>query len=375
MSNTSWSFTRFRVNVLRALVAEGFDVLVLAPADAYSEQISGYGARFIPLQQLSNQGMNPCQDLRLYQEFIALYERERPDIIFQYTIKPNIYSTLAAKRTGIPVVAIITGLGYAFINPGFVSRLVRRMYRFALRSASQVWFLNADDKSLFLAERLVDSEKVQQIPGEGVDCYQVFNPDAWAPEDNPTNQKAQTHFLFIARLLYDKGIREYVDAARIIRLTYPNVMFQILGYLNVENPAAVKREELDSWIAEGLVDYLGDTADVRPFIMAADCIVLPSYREGMSMTLQESAAMAKPIIASNITGCKELIDDGKTGFLCEVRNSASLAQSIERFLKLNNAGRVEMGEAGRQKMLAEFAVDKVIAYYSNAIATLLKIKK
>src|SRR5690606_9593751 len=249
---------------------------------------------------------------------------------FQYTIKPNIYSTLAARRYHIPTTAVITGLGYAFINKGVVTFMAKQLYRLALRRAKWVWFLNQDDFQFFVTRKLVGRGKARQIPGEGINCVDTFNPELVATADRDATE---VRFLFIGRLLYDKGVAEYVSAARRIKKRYPQAVFWMLGYLNVDNPTAVQQVQLDEWVSDGTVMYLGALDDVRPTIAACDCVVLPSYREGMSTTLQESAAMAKPLIASDITGCKELIEDGVSGFLCEVANVDSLVLCMERILK------------------------------------------
>lgn len=369
VSNTAWSFTRFRIDLLRALVQAGNEVMILAPSDQYVGQLESLGLDFVPLFELSNQGSSPYQDIRLLQEFKRIYREKKPDLVIQYTVKPNVYSTLAARACGIPVIAVVTGLGYAFINKGLVTRIVMRLYRYALRKANQVWFLNEDDRSLFLGRKLVQENKTKCIPGEGIDCLNMFNPQN-VPEVSP-NSTGKTYFLFVGRLLHDKGIREFVAAARQIRRTYPDTRFQILGYLNVENPAAVKKDELDSWVAEGVVDYLGDTVDVRPRIMQADCVVLPSYREGMSTTLQESASLGKPLIASDIAGCRELIDDGVTGYLCGVKDVASLVGRMVQFLELEKRQQVDMGRRGREKMIAERAVDMIIETYKTEISRLI----
>lgn len=369
VSNTAWSFTRFRIDLLQALVQSGYEVVVLAPRDQYVGQLEDLGVAFVPLLNLSNQGSNPYRDVKLLQEFKRIYRQRRPHLVIQYTVKPNIYSTLAASACGIPVIAVVTGLGYAFINKGWVMRIVRHLYRYAFRKADQVWFLNEDDRSLFVDGKLVDGRKTRRIPSEGIDCEHTFNPHQMSGSPRP--DPCETRFLFIGRLLHDKGIREFVEAARRVRQSYPNVRFQILGYLNVANPAAVGKDELDGWVSAGVVEYLGEAMDVRPWIMQADCVVLPSYREGMSTTLQESAALGKPIIASDITGCRELVDDGMSGYLCAVKDVDDLATRLVQFLSLTIEQRVRMGEHGRQKMKAEFSVDRIIAVYKTEISALI----
>lgn len=372
VSNTSWSFLRFRTDVIRSLVNAGHEVVLLAPHDEHTEQLGRLGARIILLKSLSRKGLNPIKDLMLYREFMHIYKEERPDLVFQYTIKPNIYSTLAARRYQIPTIAVITGLGYAFISKGLVTFMAKQLYRVALKRAKRVWFLNNDDFQFFVSRKLVNRNKAQQIPGEGINCYDTFNPDHIAAAGRSVST---VNFLFIGRLLYDKGIAEYVAAARRIKKTYPHAVFWIMGYLNVDNPTAVQQAQLDEWVDEGTVTYLGALDDVRPTIAACDCVVLPSYREGMSTTLQESAAMGKPLIASNIAGCKELIEDGSSGFLCEVANVDSLVLCMDRMMKSTPSDREAMGRNGRAKMVTAYSVDRVITIYHEAIGEITQQQK
>lgn len=364
VSNTAWSFTRFRPDLLKALVNRGYDVLLLAPEDEYVGQLLAFGVRFREVTKLSGKGMNPFQDLMYYRELRRVYRQERPDAVIHYTIKPNIYGTLAAHSLGIPVISVITGLGYTFIAGGLLSKIAAKLYQFALKRADRVWFLNHDDLAFFTQHQLVEVEKTKCIPGEGVNVTDMFNPELIKQEGD---DRTGFTFLFIGRLLYDKGVREFVAAAKEIKKRYTKVDFQLLGYLNVDNPAAVDEAELATWLRDGTVTYLGSVIDVRPYIAIADCVVLPSYREGMSTTLQESAAMAKPLIASDIAGCKEIVDDGITGFLCRVKDVKSLVGCMERLIKLTPYQRDEMGRLGRQKMIREFSVDRIIDNYFNEL--------
>ncbi|MGV3763106.1 glycosyltransferase family 4 protein [Parapedobacter sp.] len=369
VSNTSWSFLRFRTDVIRSLVHAGHEVVLLAPPDEHTKPLAELGARIILLKSLSRKGLNPIKDFMLYKEFSQIYAAERPDLVFQYTIKPNVYSTMAARRYRIPAIAVITGLGYAFINKGVVTFIAKQLYRLALRHTKWVWFLNHDDFHFFVARKLVDRAKARQIPGEGINCFDTFNPELITVADDGD---AMVRFLFIGRLLYDKGVAEYVAAARRIRKKYPDTVFWIMGYLNVDNPTAVQQAQLDDWVADGTITYLGAIDDVRPVISSCDCVVLPSYREGMSTTLQESAAMAKPLIASDISGCKELVDDGVNGFLCRVADVDSLVACMERILELTPMERQTMGVNGRKKMVNEYSVDRVISIYHEAIADIIQ---
>ncbi|MFC3199221.1 glycosyltransferase family 4 protein [Parapedobacter deserti] len=371
VSNTGWSFVRFRIDVIKSLVAAGYEVLLLMPADAFARQLASLGAKVVLLQSLYPKGLNPVKDIMLYREFKRIYREEKPDLIIQYTIKPNIYSTWAAKRYGIPTIAVITGLGYAFINKGVVTAIAKQLYRLTLRKTERVWFLNRDDLDFFVSHGLVDHRRAFRIPGEGVNCVDTFNPELFLPAAD----RGVFRFLFVGRLLYDKGIAEFVEAAKRIKRAYPDTVFLVLGYLNVENPAAVQETRLNEWIGDGWIRYLGAVDDVRSVLVDCDCVVLPSYREGMSTTLQESAAMGKPLIASDIPGCKELIDDGDNGYLCRVKDVDSLTACMERMINLSQDMRRSMGQKGRDKMIKEYSVDRIISIYNATITEILGEKK
>jgi glycosyltransferase involved in cell wall biosynthesis len=359
--NSAWGMYQFRHGVLEALIADGYEVHVVAPADHVSAALEALGCVFHPVQ-MSPQGYNPLEDLRLIFVLSSLYRRIGPKIIFHYTIKPNIYGSVAAWLAGAKSIAITTGLGYVFINVGLVSWVSKLLYRIALRFPQAVWFLNHEDRGAFVTGRLVDSSKCVVLPGEGVDLT-YFRHLA-----EPTGHATEGFtFLLIARLLRDKGIGEYVEAARQLRQRYPNVRFQLLGPDGASNPSAIPVEEALQWQAEGVIEYLGEASDVRPAIVAADCVVLPSYREGVPRVLLEAAAMERPIIATNVPGCKDIVEHGVNGLLCEKQSAEDLARQMEAMLALGEPARREMGRAGRMKVQQEFDVKKVVAHYRSVI--------
>ncbi|MFL6801818.1 MAG: glycosyltransferase family 4 protein, partial [Sphingomicrobium sp.] len=275
-----------------------------------------------------------------------------------FTIKPNIYGCLAAAREGVPAIANIAGLGTVFIRRGMLLGLVSRLYRVAVRRAPVVFFQNPDDRALFLERRLVRSEQARLLPGSGVDLDRFTSaPLSGGP---PT-------FLFIGRLLGDKGVRELIAAARIIRKSRDDLRIQLLGSLDEGNRTAISRAELDQWLGEGLVEYLGETEDVRPFIQRATAVVLPSYREGLPRSLLEAAAMARPLIATDVPGCREVVEDGVNGFLCQVNEPESLAAALLKLADLPAIERSAMGGESRRKVEQRFSESAVIAAYLNAI--------
>ncbi|MCK7558105.1 glycosyltransferase family 4 protein [Chitinophaga sedimenti] len=357
VSNTSWSFYKFRKGLLGELVKKGHEVVVVANSDQFVKELKDIGVKFIALQYMQGRGVGPVNELKLIRELITLYRSERPDIIFQYTIKPNIYGSLAARVVKIPVIAVITGLGFTFINKGIVPSVARMLYKVALRKVKSVWFLNDDDREIFVSKKLVKAKQAFVLPGEGINC------DYFAPIEQVNPEQFGVRFVLPARMLYDKGIKEYVEAARIVLKEYPAVQFALLGAANIDNPTAIPFAQIEEWEKEGVIKYLGSVDDVRKILQEYSCVVLPSYREGMSMVLMESASMALPLIVSDIPGCRELVDDKHSGLLCQARNSEDLAVKMMWMIGLSDKERKQMGENGRQKMLAQYSERVVFERY------------
>jgi glycosyltransferase involved in cell wall biosynthesis len=362
-SNSDWSVYNFRIGLIRALQARGFATVSLSPGDRWSERLAQAGCEVRDIA-IDSKGVNPLRDgltlLRFRKEMKAL----RPDLALLYTIKPVIYGTLAARSLGIPAICTIPGLGTAFIRRNWLTRVVELLYRIALRWPSGVFFLNADDHQLFLERGLVGKEKALLIPGEGIDL------ERYPAEPYPGNESPV--FLFIGRVLRDKGIGELVAAARRVKARHPAVRFQVLGPVDEPSPTALRADEVDAWVKEGVVEYLGETMDVQPYIAKADCVVLPSYREGTSRTLLEGAAMARPLVATDVPGCREVIDDGVNGLLCRVRDAADLEAKLEAMIARPAGARAEMGRAGRRKVEREFDQENVLAVYIREIEKALK---
>lgn len=359
VSNSSWSIQNFRLGVLRGLRARDYEVMTVAPSDSGRAAFKALGCRMIDFP-MAARGTNPFQDLWLMLRLARLYRRLRPDLAIHYTIKPNIYGTLAARLSGVPSLAVTTGLGYTFLTSGAVPWIARQLYRLSLRFPLQVWFLNQDDCREFIARGLVAAPRAGILDSEGVDITH-FRPLPRQRQDD------QVHFLLVARMLWDKGIAEFVEAARFLRTAWPQARFRLLGPCGVANPSAIGREQLEAWQREGVIEYLGETPDVRDQIREADCIVLPSYREGVPRTLMEAAAMARPIIASDIPGCREVVRHGSTGLLCAARDAQALAAALEQFLRLPAAERARMGERGRDYALQRFDERRAIAKYLEFI--------
>ena len=358
-SNSAWNLANFRKPVIEALVAAGYEVVAVAPADGEEGRLEALGARFRPIR-MRGAGTSPIEDSRLLLDYISMLRDERPAMFLGFTAKPNIYGSLAARLTGVPVAATISGLGSAFLKGGMLGGLLLRLYRIALGGAQAIFFQNPADRDLFIARRIARPKQTRLVAGSGIDLGR------FAPA--PIVFDEVFRFLLIGRLLLDKGIAEYVAAARIVRQKHPHARFQLLGGSADDNPSAVPQVELARWAAESIVEQLGVQDDVRPFIAAADCVVLPSYREGLPRSLLEGAAMARPLIATDVPGCREVVDHGVNGLLCEVRSSAALAEAMERMLAMTRAERSAMGTAGRRKVAAEFDQKLVAAAYLAEIA-------
>lgn len=335
--------------------------MVIAPQDpAADDRMRDLGVERIAIE-IDRSGMNPVADLRLLARYRSLLKRLRPAAHLGYTIKPNIYGSFAAASLGIPALPNVSGLGTAFIRGGPLQMIVTRLYRAGFRRAPVVFFQNEEDRQLFVDRRIVRPGQTRVLPGSGVDL-QRFRPAPLAG--------GPPVFLFIGRLLRDKGVVEFVEAARSLRPEYPDARFQLLGAVDEGNRTAIRQSEIDSWVAEGVVERLGTTDDVRPFIAAATAIVLPSYREGLPRSLLEAAAMSRPLIAADVPGCRDVVVDGLNGYLCAVRDAGSLAAAMRRLTQLPPGQRLAMGEAGRQRVQERFSEALVVRAYLDVLAGL-----
>jgi glycosyltransferase involved in cell wall biosynthesis len=342
-----------------------YEVVLVAPYDEYSDRLSKE-FEFHDIY-MNNQGTNPKEDAITIIEFYKLYKKIRPDAVLHFTIKPNIYGTFACGLLGIKTINNVAGLGTLFIKQNFITKIAKWLYKLSQKKADKIFFQNGDDLREFVIDKLVNEDKCDVLPGSGVDTRRFL------PMKRTNNNKIV--FLLIARMLWDKGVGEYVEAAKIIKKKYDNVEFQLLGFLDVENKSAISREQMDIWVEEGCVNYLGTTDDVRNYIAKSDCIVLPSfYREGTPRTLLESASMAKPIITTDNVGCRDVVDDGINGYICKPRNSGDLAVKIEKFIALSKDKVSDMGKNGRDKMLKEFDECIVIDKYLHNINKVLNKK-
>ena len=354
-ANSCWNIVNFRAGLIRALLGNGWRVIVVAPQDAHAGAIAGLGATFVPLA-MNSAGVSVREDFGLFLRYLRLFRTLRPAAFLGFTVKPNIYGSLAAQAAGARVINNVSGLGTAFIKRGILTRIVSALYRLSFRRSARVFFQNRDDLELFVGKRLVARSAADLLPGSGIDL-EHFKPSAEPRRPGPFR------FLLVGRLLWDKGVGEYVEAARLVRLRHPAATFQILGQLGAINRTAVPSGELERWRAEGIIDYLGEADDVRGAMSQADCIVLPSYREGLPRALLEGSAIGKPLIATDVPGCRDVVADGETGYLCAVRSAQSLADAMVKILEASEAERSTMGARGREKVELEYCQSRVIAKY------------
>ena len=358
--NTSWNIINFRLGLLQVLQKEGYQIIVLAPKDSYSELFQDYDFEYHDIE-MNNKGTNPIEDLKLTISYYKILKKIKPDLMLNYTIKPNIYGTIAANLLKIPTINNIAGLGTLFVNENFITKIAKYLYKYSQDKASKVFFQNNEDFELFTSSGLVDINKSDVLPGSGVNT-EIFKPI------EKTKNLEKIVFLLISRMLWDKGVGEYVEAARILTKKYPNVEFQLLGFLDVVNNSAISKEQMDTWVNEGIINYLGTSDNVKNEISNADCMVLPSfYREGTPRTLLESASMAKPIVTTDNIGCKDVVNDGESGYLCKIKDAIDLASKLELIINMSEEERKAMGQKGREKIKKEFDEKIVIDKYLDAV--------
>jgi glycosyltransferase involved in cell wall biosynthesis len=363
--NTSWNIYNFRAPLITALKNAGYRVVTAAPNDAYSARLRPLVDAHIHLP-MQNAGTSFLQDVVLFWRYLRVLRAVKPAVMLTYTIKPNIYGSLAARVLGIPVINNVSGLGTVFLRGGWLAATVKPLYWLAFRGSTRVFFQNQDDHDLFVQMKLVAPAKARVLPGSGIDLA-YFHPSHAPARD----VHAPIAFVLIARQVWDKGIAEYIAAARIIKAQQPSATFRLLGPIGVANKTAIDARSIDAWVAEGVIEYWGETDDVRSVIAQHDCVVLPSYREGLSRVLLEAAAMGKPLIATDVPGCKQVIDAGINGFLCAPYDAQSLADAMVRFMQLTPQERMQMGMQSRAKAEREFDQAQVLDAYLVTIAAII----
>lgn len=359
--NTSWNIYNFRMNFIKALLKQGHEVHTIAPEDTYTPLIVEAGCIHHRVK-MDSRGANPIKDSALIFELFTIYRRVKPDVVLHYTIKPNVYGTIAAAMLRIPVINNVCGLGTVFLKDNLVSAIAIFLYRISFRFATKVFFQNSDDQKLFLDKRLVKEETVDTIPGSGIDLTK-FQPVSFKRNDKFT-------FLLISRLITDKGVLEFVEAVKKLKADGIEGHFQILGAMDPLHKRGIKLDLIAEWINSGTIEYLGTTDDVRQFIESADCVVLPSYREGTPRTLLEAASSGKPIIATDVPGCNNVVEHNFNGLLCKIKDAHDLADKMRQMATMADETLKTFGENGRAKMESQYDESLVINKYLAALVEL-----
>lgn len=357
--NSAWGAYNTRLNLARGLKAVGNEVCFVIPYNAkYSELIRQEFKVYDFF--LDTNSMNPIKDIKTLFELYRIYRKIKPCVVLNFTIKPNIYSSFVASFLHIKSISNITGLGTIFIQNNFVTKIGKILYKISLNRNYKVFFQNNDDRQLFVKNNLIQVNKTDLLPGSGVDLRK-FTPQ------KITQKNQKFIFLMVSRLLKDKGIFELLEATKILKQKYSNFEIHLLGEVGSRNTTAIGKDELQEWVDQQLVVYLGTTDHVQDVIRHVDCVVLPSYREGTPRSLLEASAMEKPIITTNAIGCKEVVSDGKNGYICSARDAKDLALKMEKMLNTTEDELRMMGQYGRKKMEKEFDEKIVIEKYCEAI--------
>jgi len=362
-----WAVKNFRLNLIRHLICKGYSVFAIAPYDSAETALQENGVKTLNIRMKGN-SKNPVSDLILFVMLFIKLKHLHPGCVLNYTIKPNIYASIACSLLRIPYINNITGLGAVFQGNNLLTHAVSLLYRIALKRSLTVFFQNNDDLAQLLSKRIVCKQISLRLPGSGVNLDQ-FSPSLPIKNEHFT-------FLLFTRILWEKGIREYHEAAKKVYSRFPNTRFLLVGSIDPLNPSCVPRDTIQQWSESGIITYLGPTDSIREYIRKSDCIVLPSYyREGVPRSLLESAAMAKPIITTDWPGCRDAVDDNVTGFLCRIRDPQDLSEKMLKMISMPAKERETMGMAGRNKMEREFDEKIVINAYSDVIQSVFKHKQ
>lgn len=356
LTNSINGLYSFRRELVEELLKKNSKIIISAPVDTKTIYFKDIGCNMVETN-ISRRGTNPISDFKLLINYIRIINKTKPDVVLTYTIKPNVYGGIACRLTSTPQIANITGLGTAVESKGLLQKITLVLYKVGLKKSKCVFFQNKENMN-FMQSNDVGSENGKLIPGSGVNLshYQLME----YPESNDIN------FLFISRIMKQKGIDQYLDAAKHIKKKHPNTVFHVLG--NCENSY---REILEEMHEKNIIQYHGRQDDVREFHKISHCTIHPTYYpEGMSNVLLESAACGRPIISTNRSGCREIVDDGINGFVVEQQNSQDLIEKVEKFLKLSYKEKKQMGLAGRAKVEKEFDRQIVVDAYFNEIQEL-----
>lgn len=357
----------FRLGLIKGLIGEGHEIYIFSHNDkkfSYEDantelkKLEDLGCKFESVE-FSNHSKNPFSDLQYMITLRKLYKKNKIDFALHFTIKPNIFGTLATVRLKTKPINNVTGLGYSFLKENLTNKLIKLLYKISFRFSYKVFFQNYDDRDLFLENKLVNKDIVDRLPGSGMDIEEYYPMEK-------NEEYEGIRFLFIGRLSYAKGAEIYIKAAKKIKEKYENIEFKMIGQIYEEDKNSLTKEYIMNFNNKNIINYCGVSSDIRQQIRNVDCVILPSYyREGVPRSLIESASMGKPIITTDNVGCRDIVEDGYNGFLCKPKSVESLVEQIEKFLKLTQEKRDDLGKNGRTKVEKEFDEKIVIEKYLN----------
>lgn len=367
-SNTLWSLSNFRFDLIKALIEVGYEVICLAPGDdissASESRLKSLNVEIYPIH-IDRRGTNPFRDLGYLRRLLITFRQLKPDAVLLFTPKPNIYASIACRIRKIPYINTINGLGTGFLSGFPVATIMQQLYRIALKRSKKVFVQNHDDLNLFLEAGILSGDRSSFIPGSGVDINAYRNIGERKPESGALR------FLYAGRLIKQKGIYDYLYLARHLKKDFPASEFWVVGFIDEGNPGSLTEGELNDLISTGLIEFKGKTDDIALYMNASDVIIFPSDRgEGLPRTLLEAASCSMPIITYDVPGCREIVREGDNGFLCENGNTEQLLDICRKILASSPRELIRLGENGRRRVVSEFSVEIVNDYYVSALKDL-----
>ncbi|MGU3368062.1 glycosyltransferase family 4 protein [Bacillus mycoides] len=356
LGNHGFAIYNFRKELIQELLKKGYEVYISLPKDEKVDKMVEWGCKFIETN-VDRRGTNPITDFKLVLHYMKLLKEIKPDVVLTYTIKPNLYGGLACRMLNIPCINNITGLGSGFSKGLLLKTFLSTLYKVSLKKSHCVFFQNTEDMRTIVESDIIKGD-YELIPGSGV------NLEEYKFKDFP--DKDIVTFIFIGRIMRDKGIDQYLEAAKVIKGKYPNTQFNVIGFVEKTQPHY--NDMINQLEDEGYITYLGYQSDVKPFVKEAHCLIQPSHGgEGLSNVLLEAAATGRALIASNIPGCRETISEEKNGYIFEAKNTSSLVEKIEKFIHLTHIERKQMGTSSREKIEKEFDRNMVVKAYMNKV--------
>ncbi|MDA9370995.1 glycosyltransferase family 4 protein [Gammaproteobacteria bacterium] len=363
-ANTSWYLYNFRASTITEFLNDGFQVLCLSPKDDYSFKLTELGCEWHNIS-LDNKGLNPLNDFKFFLELFFFFKKQQPLAVFNFTIKNNIYGAVASKILGLYTINNISGLGTAFIREGLLNKFIKALYKITMPLADKIYCQNIEDYNAIKDLLNLSAQKISLLPGSGV------NPARFHPSLKVAEPKRIFTFVFIGRMLRDKGLEELVRAVKLVNSETITCKLVLCGIVDHLNQSAIPLHQIEGWGEEPDISWIGSTDKAENVLAQSDCLVLPSYREGMPKTILEACSMEIPVIASNVPGCRHIIQDGFNGLLCKARDSFNLSEILTKMINLSDVERACMGRNARQIILESFDEKFVV---EEALQAVRKIK-